>query len=115
MRRPSPRRTHIHRWEECVQESSNFNLPHIALHFQEASTGLHTHCEMASLKEHSVHPGANVARATPDGLDIELVPGTEIFTDLGSTNYVHGSNDVVLVPQPHDDIHDPLVSTLPSV
>lgn len=44
-------------------------------------------------------------------LHVELIPGTEILTDLTTTHFIHGKHkDVVLVPQPSmTDIHDPLV------
>ncbi|KAL3422543.1 hypothetical protein PVAG01_06699 [Phlyctema vagabunda] len=40
-------------------------------------------------------------------LHTEILPGTEIMTDVGSHHFVKGSNSV-LVPQPSDDPHDPL-------
>lgn len=44
-------------------------------------------------------------------LHTEIYPGTEIMTDVGSHHFVKGSKDhQVLVPQPSDDEHDPLVS-----
>ena len=42
-------------------------------------------------------------------LHIQIVPGTEIMTDVGSHHFVK-SSDRVLVPQPSGDPHDPLVS-----
>lgn len=42
----------------------------------------------------------------------ELVPGTEIMTDLSGTHFVHAHashESVVLIPQPTNDPHDPLV------
>lgn len=42
-------------------------------------------------------------------LQIQIVPGTEIMTDVGSHHFVK-SSDRVLVPQPSEDPHDPLVS-----
>ena len=42
-------------------------------------------------------------------LHVRIVPGTEIMTDVGSHHFVK-SSDRVLVPQPSDDPHDPLVS-----
>lgn len=44
-------------------------------------------------------------------LHTEIYPGTEIMTDVGSHHFVKGGNSGVLVPQPSDDPHDPLVST----
>ncbi|KAF2149590.1 MFS general substrate transporter, partial [Myriangium duriaei CBS 260.36] len=40
-------------------------------------------------------------------LDIDIVPGTEIMTDVGSHHFVKSSAGV-LVPQPSADPHDPL-------
>ena len=42
-------------------------------------------------------------------LHVQIVPGTEIMTDVGSHHFVK-SSDRVLVPQPSGDPHDPLVS-----
>ena len=42
-------------------------------------------------------------------LHVRIVPGTEIMTDVGSHHFVK-SSDRVLVPQPSDNPHDPLVS-----
>lgn len=39
---------------------------------------------------------------------MEILPGTEIMTDVGSHHFVKGSKSV-LVPQPSSDPHDPLV------
>lgn len=45
-------------------------------------------------------------------LHTQIVPGTEIMTDVGSHHFVKSSatSDRVLVPQPSDNPHDPLVS-----
>jgi hypothetical protein len=40
-------------------------------------------------------------------LDTEILPGTEIMTDVGSHHFVKGGTGV-LVPQPSADPHDPL-------
>lgn len=40
-------------------------------------------------------------------LHTEIIPGTEIMTDVGSHHFVKGGNGV-LVPQPSPDPHDPL-------
>ena len=45
-------------------------------------------------------------------LRVRIVPGTEIMTDVGSHHFVKSSNRV-LVPQPSDDPHDPLVNYPP--
>jgi len=46
-------------------------------------------------------------------LHVELLPGTELMTDVGSHHFVKaaGSSSRVLVPQPSDDPHDPLVGS----
>ena len=40
-------------------------------------------------------------------LHTEILPGTEIMTDVGTHHFVKGGSGV-LVPQPSDDPHDPL-------
>ena len=42
-------------------------------------------------------------------LHVDLVPGTEIMTDVGSVHFVKGRHTEVLVPQPSADPQDPLV------
>ncbi|KAI4133719.1 MAG: hypothetical protein LQ338_000048 [Usnochroma carphineum] len=44
-------------------------------------------------------------------LDVQLVPGTEIMADVGNHHFVKSSaaSGRVLVPQPSDNPHDPLV------
>lgn len=43
-------------------------------------------------------------------LHVDIIPGTEVLTDFEGAHFVHGGKEnVVLVPQPHDDLHDPLV------
>jgi hypothetical protein len=41
-------------------------------------------------------------------LHTEILPGTEIMTDVGTHHFVKGASKTVLVPQPSDDPHDPL-------
>lgn len=41
-------------------------------------------------------------------LHAEILPGTEVMTDVGSHHFVKGSHREVLVPQPSDDPNDPL-------
>ena len=45
-------------------------------------------------------------------LHTRIVPGTEIMADVGTHHFVKSSanSDRVLVPQPSDNPHDPLVS-----
>ena len=45
-------------------------------------------------------------------LHTEIYPGTEIMTDVGSHHFVKAGTGAhsVLVPQPSDSEHDPLVS-----
>ncbi|KAL9065044.1 MAG: hypothetical protein Q9157_007617 [Trypethelium eluteriae] len=45
--------------------------------------------------------------AIEEELHTEILPGTEVMTDVGSHHFVKSSNKV-LVPQPSDDPHDPL-------
>ena len=48
--------------------------------------------------------------------DVELVPGTEVMTELSGMHLVHAHGSpgsVVLVPQPTSDPHDPLVCYVP--
>lgn len=49
---------------------------------------------------------------TVSQIHTEIVPGTKIMTDVqGSHFYTHNSaSSIALVPQPTEDIHDPLVS-----
>lgn len=58
---------------------------------------------------------ATAAEEAKRRLQVELVPGTEILRDRELTvhAFVHkrGRDDVILVPQPRDDTHDPLVRT----
>lgn len=44
--------------------------------------------------------------------DVDLVPGTEVMTDVLGATLHHSSNEqsaTVLIPQPTDDPSDPLV------
>jgi len=45
-------------------------------------------------------------------LNTQIVPGTEIMADVGTHHFIKSSaiSGPVLVPQPSDDPHDPLVS-----
>ena len=47
-------------------------------------------------------------------LDVDIVPGTEIMTDAGRHHFVKSksSSNLVLVPQPDNDPHDPLVRAM---
>lgn len=52
----------------------------------------------------------NVAEQVQLHLDVEIIPGTEILTDVENSHFIHGGRQgVVLVPQPTMDPHDPLV------
>ena len=45
-----------------------------------------------------------------DELGEKIYPGTEVMADVGSHHFVKsGKSDRVLVPQPSQDPHDPLV------
>jgi hypothetical protein len=48
-------------------------------------------------------------------LHTEIYPGTEIMVDVGTHHFVKSAAGThsVLVPQPSDDQHDPLVSRSP--
>jgi hypothetical protein len=48
-------------------------------------------------------------------LDTEIYPGTEIMRDVGSHHFFKSRGQSVLVPQPSQDEHDPLVSMRPSL
>ncbi|KAF2480165.1 serine/threonine kinase 16 [Neohortaea acidophila] len=50
---------------------------------------------------------ANELHQIEKELNVEILPGTEIMTDVGSHHFVKGSRHV-LVPQPSSDPHDPL-------
>jgi hypothetical protein len=56
---------------------------------------------------------ADIAQTIEKERHVELLPGTEVMTDIGSVHFVHAHNApnaTVLVPQPTSDIHDPLVT-----
>jgi len=46
-------------------------------------------------------------------LHTEIYPGTEIMIDVGTHHFMKSYGQSVLVPQPSDDEHDPLLSTRP--
>ncbi|GIZ42349.1 hypothetical protein CKM354_000562300 [Cercospora kikuchii] len=52
-------------------------------------------------------PHRNELHELEQELHTEIVPGTEVMTDVGSHHFVKGGSHV-LVPQPSDDPHDPL-------
>jgi len=44
--------------------------------------------------------------------NVEILPGTEVMADIAGAHFIHADNSTkstVLVPQPTDDPHDPLV------
>jgi hypothetical protein len=46
---------------------------------------------------------------------LELLPGTKVMADIGGAHFVHAQNassSVVLVPQPSNSPHDPLVGSV---
>lgn len=47
-------------------------------------------------------------RQLEEELHTEILPGTEVMTDVGSHHFVKGTHREVLVPQPSDDPDDPL-------
>ncbi|RFU31756.1 hypothetical protein B7463_g4584, partial [Scytalidium lignicola] len=52
---------------------------------------------------------ASVADEVQNRFHVDLVPGTEILTDLNEAHFIHGGRgDIVLVPQPNNDPHNPL-------
>jgi hypothetical protein len=60
---------------------------------------------------------ADIVQTVEKERHVELLPGTEIMTDIGGVHFVHAHNApnaTVLVPQPTSNIHDPLVM-FPSV
>ncbi|KAJ9617883.1 hypothetical protein H2204_013352 [Knufia peltigerae] len=51
----------------------------------------------------------DVVQEVSNRLHVDIVPGTEVLADFEGAHFVHGGKEnVVLVPQPHDDLHDPL-------
>ncbi|KAH7214363.1 major facilitator superfamily domain-containing protein [Fusarium oxysporum] len=55
----------------------------------------------------------SIPNLTPMGreAEVDLVPGTEIMTEVGGARFYHNEDNpdsVVLIPQPTDDPHDPL-------
>jgi hypothetical protein len=62
-------------------------------------------CESTAMERESF-------RADPEG---ERVPGTEFMKAVGQSHGVHihsSASDIVLIPQPSDNPHDPLVSLI---
>lgn len=60
----------------------------------------------------------SIPNLTPVGreAEVDLVPGTEVMTEIGGARFYHNEDNpdsVVLIPQPTDDPHDPLVSITP--
>lgn len=55
---------------------------------------------------------SQVLRQLEQELNVRILPGTEIMLDVGSHHFVKSSvtSDRVLVPQPSENEHDPLVS-----
>ncbi|KAM0228550.1 hypothetical protein ACHAPO_010627 [Fusarium lateritium] len=54
-------------------------------------------------------PTQEARETIQDELHIEVLPGTEIMTDVGKEHYVRAKeSDQVLIPQPSQDPHDPL-------
>lgn len=54
----------------------------------------------------------NVYEEVTERFHTELIPGTEVLTktELSAEGLVEsGKQGIILVPQPHNDIHDPLV------
>ncbi|CAO1600619.1 hypothetical protein XANCAGTX0491_004305 [Xanthoria calcicola] len=55
----------------------------------------------------------NTRRQLEQELNVQIVPGTEVMVDNGTGNHrfvkPSASSNRVLVPQPSDDPHDPLV------
>lgn len=54
-----------------------------------------------------MNAGEKVLHELETELHVDIVPGTEVMTDVGSHHFVKGGSQV-LVPQPSDDKHDPL-------
>jgi hypothetical protein len=47
-----------------------------------------------------------------EGEQIEMIPGTEVMTDVEEKHLAHAHNtasSAILIPQPTNDPHDPLV------
>lgn len=67
--------------------------------------------------EHVSNP-TPVAALTEREIEVDLVPGTEAMANMDGVRFDHGSNNqdtLVLIPQPTNDPHDPLVSILPTL
>ena len=60
---------------------------------------------------------SQLLRELEQELNVEILPGTEIMMDVGTQHFLKSSanSDRVLVPQPSDDPHDPLVSLRPTL
>ena len=71
---------------------------------------------------HNAHPQAINGHSLPmadeaqQRLEVEMIPGTEILSRDGEVHLIRGEKGgyegMVLVPQPSQDPHDPLVSNL---
>lgn len=65
-----------------------------------------------SHSEHLNIPNATAAQIEAE-VGVDLVPGTEVMAEVRGARFYHssrGQDATVLVPQPSDDRHDPLVS-----
>jgi hypothetical protein len=54
-----------------------------------------------------------VASRNESEVEADLVPGTEVMTDMSGARVNHDSDNqdsIILIPQPTNDPHDPLVS-----
>jgi len=55
---------------------------------------------------------AAIRLAVEHEIHYEMLPGTEVMADIAGLHQVHANNEsisVVLVPQPSEQLHDPLV------
>lgn len=52
--------------------------------------------------------GSKEMHQIEEELHTEILPGTEIMTDVGTHHFVKGAGRTVLVPQPSDNPNDPL-------
>ena len=62
-----------------------------------------------------ITPSSQTLRELEQELHTEIYPGTEIMRDVGTHHFVKAATgeDSVLVPQPSDNEHDPLVQIPP--
>lgn len=70
------------------------------------------HTSLTALPSLTANNMAHSTMQISEELDVDIVPGTEIMADVGSHHFVKSKScsNLVLVPQPDNSPHDPLVN-----